>query len=852
MLAMAYAGGLPSADAADVEITADTPAVNLDAETGSTAHIASGVTVGPSSPAISATLQAWSVTNDGTVTGGNTVKLDQGGTFTNASGANVNGTLTALTFGYKPPSLPPAGGPGTLNNYGTITGGVEGVTMWLGGTVNNYLGGTITTATGLNAVSIGQGTSRTLFNSGTIQATKTTGFSTGVLIQGGPATFTNTGTGVIFGDYNGVYASATGVFTSFDNAGSITSTRGPAVEATGGGAITNSGTISSTNNSGILTRASAAAEVINSGTISGAVYAIDFAASGGGSATAHTVRLRTGSTLNGNVRGGAAGDSLVLEGTGSESIAKFLNFETLSMQASDWTLTGIGSFSTSALVGTGLLSVNGTLTSPLVTVDPLARLGGSGTIVGAVTNKGTLAAGNSIGTLSVQGSVTFDAGSTLETEVNATGQTDLVNVTGAATINGGNVSVLAASGSYAPSTQYTIVSTTAGRTGIFSGVTSNLAFLAPSLTYDANNVYLTLVNNGIDFDAIGGTSNQRAAGSGVHGLGTGNPIYDAVLVLDIPGARYAFDQLSGEIHTSAASVLIDDSRHVREAALGRLRDNPGEASGKPGLWAQAYGAQTYLDGDGNAADLGYDSAGVFAGMDGEFGNAWQAGALIGYSRASFDVDARSSSGSADSFHLAAYGGGEWGGFGLRAGAAYAWHDIETARAIVFQGYADSAAAAYDGHTAQAFGEVSYALQAGAATFEPTAALVYVDVGTDGFTENGGDAALSSSGASADTTFSTLGVRARTPFHIGGLKAQASAFLGWQHAFGDTVPTIDLAFAGSNPFGIAGVPVAEDAALVDLGLDIQASASSKLGIAYSGQFGDGATAQSLKAAFSLSF
>ena len=392
----------------------------------------------------------------------------------------------------------------------------------------------------------------------------------------------------------------------------------------------------------------------------------------------------------------------------------------------------------------------------------------------------------------------------------------------------------------------------AGRTGVFSGVTSNFAFLAPSLTYDANNVYLTLVNNGIDFDAIGGTPNQRAAGSGVQGLGTGNPIYDAVLVLDIPGARYAFDQLSGEIHASTASVLIDDSRHVREAALGRLRDDLAKASGKPGLWAQAYGAQTDLDGDGNAADLGYDSAGVFAGLDGAFGNAWQAGALIGYSRASFDVDARSSSGSADSFHLAAYGGGEWGGFGLRAGAAYAWHDIETARAIVFQGYADSAAAAYDGHTAQVFGEVSYALQAGAATFEPTAALAYVDVGTDGFTENGGDAALSSSGASADTTFSTLGVRAKTPFDIGGLKAQASAFLGWQHAFGDTVPTIDLAFAGGNPFGIAGVPIAEDAALVDLGLDIQASASSKLGIAYSGQFGDGATGQSFKAAFSLAF
>jgi len=833
------------ARAADVEITADTPAVNLDTETGSTVHIASGVTVGPGNPAISATLQPWSVTNDGTVSGGNTVKLDQGGTFTNASGASVTGSLTALTFGYKPFGLPPAGGPGTLNNYGTITGGVEGVTMWYGGTVNNYFGGTIKTETGLNAVSIGQGASRTLFNSGTIQATKTTGFSTGVLIQGGPAAFTNTATGVIFGDYNGVYASSTGVFTTFENAGSITSNRGRAVEATGGGAIVNSGTIASALSDGLYL--GRGGTVTNRGTITGATNAINFAGNYN-----RTLNLDTGSVLNGLVQGGTGVDELVLLGAGAESAAKFLAFEKLRMQGTDWEMTNAGSFSTSASVEAGLLSVNGILTSPIVTVDAPAKLGGSGTIVGAVTNQGTIAAGNSIGTLSITGSVTFETGSTLETELNAAGQNDLVAVTGAATINGGTVSVIAASGTYAPSTPYTILTTTTGRSGVFSGVISNFAFLAPSLTYDANNVYLTLANNGIDFDAIGGTPNQRAAGTGVQGLGAGNPIYDAVLVLDIPGARYAFDQLSGEIHASAASVLLDDSRHVRDAAMDRLRDDRAEGSAKPGLWLQGYGAHTDLDSDGNAAALDYDSAGIFAGLDGELSDAWQAGALIGYSRASFDVDARSSSGSADSFHLAAYGGGRWGGFAVRAGAAYAWHGIETARAVVFQGYADSAAAAYDGHTAQVFGEVSCAFQAGAATFEPTAALAYVDVGTDGFDEDGGDAALWSGGASADTTFSTLGLRAKTPFEIGGLKAQASAFLGWQHAFGDTAPSMDLAFAGGTPFTVAGTPIAEDAAVVDVGLDLQTSALSRLGVAYSGQFGDGVTGQSFSAAFSLAF
>ncbi|MFI8191174.1 autotransporter outer membrane beta-barrel domain-containing protein, partial [Streptomyces sp. NPDC085946] len=36
-------------------------------------------------------------------------------------------------------------------------------------------------------------------------------------------------------------------------------------------------------------------------------------------------------------------------------------------------------------------------------------------------------------------------------------------------------------------------------------------------------------------------------------------------------ARAAFDSLSGEIHASTASVLIEDSRYVREAVNDRLR-----------------------------------------------------------------------------------------------------------------------------------------------------------------------------------------------------------------------------------------------------------------------------------------
>ncbi len=82
-------------EAEGVEITANTGAVNLDTFAGTTAHTDPGLTLGPSNPAISATINAWTVTDEGAVTGGNTVKLDQGGTFLNAGGVTVTGSLTA-------------------------------------------------------------------------------------------------------------------------------------------------------------------------------------------------------------------------------------------------------------------------------------------------------------------------------------------------------------------------------------------------------------------------------------------------------------------------------------------------------------------------------------------------------------------------------------------------------------------------------------------------------------------------------------------------------------------------------------------------------------------------------------
>ena len=110
-------------------------------------------------------------------------------------------------------------------------------------------------------------------------------------------------------------------------------------------------------------------------------------------------------------------------------------------------------------------------------------------------------------------------------------------------------------------------------------------------------------------------------------------------------------------------------------------------------------------------------------------------------------------------------------------------------------------------------------ETGQSAFEPFANLAYVDLSTDGFTEQGGAAALTAGSGDAGITYTTLGLRASTMFAVGnGMTATARGTVGWVHAFGDTTPITTFAFGGGSAFDIAGVPIASDAALLEAGAE----------------------------------
>ena len=505
----------------------------------------------------------------------------------------------------------------------------------------------------------------------------------------------------------------------------------------------------------------------------------------------------------------------------------------------------------------GALIVNGNIGDVDVLAD--GRLGGTGSVQNADV-AGTLAAGQSIGMLTVEGDLTMRAGSTLEVEVDADGNANRIDVTGVANLEGGRVVTLASGGNYAPLTNYTILTAEGGVEGQFEGVESNLAFLSAALNYGDKDVQLALTRNGTGFGNVGQTRNQIATGEVVEPLGTGNAIYDRVLTLSAADARLAFDHLSGEVHASTKGVLAIQSRDLRDAMgdrIGAAFDALGLAAGQQSngtsVWSSASASGGTLKGDGNAADVGYSAGNLFVGADATFNQNWLLGFAVGYGQSALSIGARDSSASSSNLHVGVYGGGEVSDFTFKFGAGVTHHDIKTSRDAVFPGFEQTLTAGYGGSTTQVFGEIGHKFRFDSGLIvEPYANLALANIYTGAYTEEGGSAALSSNGGSFGTAVLTAGVRGSQQFVIGdGTKAQVTGAIGWTHATGGA-PETQQAFAGGNTFSIAGAPVQGNSLFVKAGFGVELSENANLSVGYAGQFGTPGQNHGLKASLSVKF
>ncbi|MFE1600043.1 autotransporter domain-containing protein [Methylobacterium sp. ID0610] len=552
-------------------------------------------------------------------------------------------------------------------------------------------------------------------------------------------------------------------------------------------------------------------------------------------------------------------------------------------------LTGQSTLTGPTGVAAGGLVVNGSLAGSVVTVASGAFLGGTGTVGGVIAQSGaTVAPGNSIGTLTVAGNVSFAAGSTVQVEANAAGQADRLAASGSATLAGGTVQVVAQNGSYQPRTLYPILTAAGGVSGRFDSVSSNLAFLTPTLRYQAGEVDLTLTRNDIPFATIAQSRNQAAVATAIQAAGSG-AIYDRTIGLTTPEAVAAFQATTGDIHASSVSAAYETAFFVREAILDRLRwgasggrdygslpatytaDLPGRAKPVPvrvldpqvfALWGQGFGAFGRTRSDGNAASLDRDTAGFVLGGDVRLENGITLGVAGGYTTTSLDTAGRLQTGTIESGFGGVYGGTAVGPLSLRLGAVYAGNSLRLRRTVSAPGVAETESARYGGSTLQGFGEIGYRIVLGTPSkdplalptyLEPFVGGAYVGIDRDRFAETGGVAALSGASRLAETPTFTAGVRGQTSLDLGfGAPVSLHGLVGYRRAFGDVIPTALVAFGTGPSFVTAGLPISRDALVAQAGLDLQVSSSTTLGVSYTGQVGTRAEDHAVKGSFTYRF
>jgi outer membrane autotransporter protein len=824
------------------------------------------------------------LTLSGTNTYGGTTTVNAGtlqagatNTFSSSSATTVAGvaTLDLNNFSNSVGSLAGAGNV-TLGS-GTLTAGGNDSTTTFSGVISGS-GGLTKQGTGTLTLS---GTNTyggpTTVNAGTLQAGAANTFSSssytevaggatldlnnfsnsvGLLIGAGNVTL---GSGMLTAGVNNINTSFSGIISG---TGGLIKQGGGTLTLQGANTYTGGTTI----NAGSLqlvggSLASTGALTVNTGgtfDLNGQDQTVGALAGSGGTINLGSGTLTAGDDNDTSFAGVIGGSgSLTKAGTGT------------------LTLSGTNTYTGMTAVDAGTLALNGSVDGN-ATVAAGATIMGSGTVGGNLGVAGTIAPGNSIGTFTVGGNYSQSAGSTYTVEVNAAGQSDRIVVTGSAAL-AGSVAVQAQSGIYQRNTRYTILTAGGSITGTYSGVTSNFAFLTPSLGYSSNAVTLMLQSTSTSFQDGARTGNQRAVGAALDqasptATGDFADVLNTLYGLSTSQGPQVLNTLGGQTYSGLGSMLVLGSQAFMNgfqlqagggggSTYQALKADDGESCDTAcdveplwGAWGGGVGAFGTVAGDANAAGTTYTLGGFMAGLDRKLAPTFRAGVATGFNAANLYANGLPGTGTSNTLQVALYGAYLQDAFYLDALAGYAHSDNRMTRPIVIPGLPYRSAQGYT--TANTFFgqlEAGYKLViapsfGGFAT--PFARLQASTSTQDGFSETGADSlnltvAAQTTQSLRTVTGAQLGAAIDAPWRE---TLNVTMRLGWSHEFADTTRPVNAAFAGAPTVGFTtfGAQAPRDGVVLGLGANTQVAERINIYLRYDGDLAGGNTSHVLSA------
>lgn len=388
-------------------------------------------------------------------------------------------------------------------------------------------------------------------------------------------------------------------------------------------------------------------------------------------------------------------------GTGTVSIASgaALNYTNATATTFSNGLSGAGSFNKlgagnltfannftigSLNLNAGRTRIN-TIATANVAVGTGATLDGTGRINGNLTNNGTVAPGNSIGTMTVAGNYVHNTGSVLEIEFDGAGNIDLLDVTGNATLNGGTLRFVSIGG--AEGQGGTFLRTGGTVTGSFATVETVGALLPLAVVYEPNRAFM-----------------------------------------------------APSVLTARPSTFNAQSMAAADTALGFI-DSIGVGDVRHGtgnrLWLSGFGAWGKRSASGSTLAYDHDMRGMSGGANFDVGGSVTLGAAIGWAKG--DITLGSNGGGGDQSSILGSLTARYSGTGATFGGGllYGKVDQETLRNVSFNGFSGSVDGETDSKIFGAFAELGLPLGSTAGwSFSANARGSYIRQKQEGYTESG--------------------------------------------------------------------------------------------------------------------